>query len=259
MVDRPNVTSPTESAAPARAGTRRWAAVLAVLSVVGVVALTWPRPSAPASIGRPPVDVAASAPTFTPEAVAPLPSDEPAPAASPEGTAIAVPVNPAPAAPAVAVAAPPRSTPRPALQVVRVRIPALGVDAPIQQMGFDSAGVMEVPGNATTVAWYGFTAMPGDPGNAVLAGHVTWSGARAVFNQLSALHAGDTVEVRTGDGDLRYVVQRSYLVKPEEADLRAIIGPRDGPQTLTIITCGGSFDPTVREYDHRVIVFATRA
>ena len=124
---------------------------------------------------------------------------------------------------------------------------------------FDAAGVMEVPTNAATVAWYGFTAMPGDPGNAVLAGHVTWGGARAVFNQLSALHTGDTVEVRTGDGDLRYVVQRSYLVKPEEADIRAIIGPRDGPQTLTLITCGGSFDPSVREYDHRVIVFATRA
>jgi LPXTG-site transpeptidase (sortase) family protein len=143
-------------------------------------------------------------------------------------------------------------------QVVRVRIPALAVDAPVLQMGIDAAGAMEVPQSPTTVAWYGFAATPGSAGNAVMAAHVTWGGARAVFNQLHALRAGDIIEVRTAAGDLRYAVQRTYLVRPEEADVAAIVGPREGPQTLTLITCGGSFDSSIREYDHRVIVFATR-
>lgn len=258
MVEQADATGPTDGASGSRTGGRGWVAVLVALTVVGLVALAWPRASRPAPLATAPIEVSNSAPAPTPaEAVASLPSDDPEPTAAPPETTAAVPTNPSAAATAVAVA--PRPTPRPAPQVVRVRIPALGVDAPIQQMGFDAAGVMEVPTNAATVAWYGFTAMPGDPGNAVLAGHVTWGGSRAVFNQLSALHAGDSVEVRTGDGDVRYVVQRSFMVKPEDADIRAIIGPRDGPETLTLITCGGSFDPTVREYDHRVIVFATRA
>lgn len=174
------------------------------------------------------------------------PAPTPEPAATSSGGAVA----PRPAAP---------SAPRPpAPTVVRVRIPALAVDAPILQMGVDAAGVMEIPQSPSTVAWYGFTALPGTSGNAVMAGHVTWGGARAVFYQLQNLRPGDSIEVQTGDGGLRYAVQRTYLVRPEEADIANIIGPRDGPQTLTLITCGGTFDSGAREYDHRVIVFATR-
>ncbi|MFN8639468.1 MAG: sortase [Dehalococcoidia bacterium] len=226
------------------------------LTVVGLVALAWPRASS-APLATAPIEVSNSAPAPTPaEAVASLPEDTEPTAALPETTA-AVPTSPSAAATAVAAA--PRPTPRPAPQVVRVRIPALGVDAPIQQMGFDAACRDGGATNAATVAWYGFTAMPGDLGNAVLAGHVTWGGSRAVFNQLSALHAGDSVEVRTGDGDVRYVVQRLLLLQPEDrrhpGDHRTARWPRD----VDAHHLRGSFDPTVREYDHRVIVFATRA
>ncbi len=179
----------------------------------------------------------------------PPPAEEPvvAPTSEAAPTAISVPVAPKPAAPRVA-----------APTVTRVRIPALGVDAPILQMGVDAAGIMEIPQSPSTVAWYGFTAIPGTSGNAVMAGHVTWGGARAVFYQLQNLRPGDSIEVQTGNEGLRYSVQRTYLVRPDEADIANIIGPRDGPQTLTLITCGGTFDSSAREYDHRVIVFATR-
>lgn len=180
-----------------------------------------------------PVEEPAGAPTTT--------------AATPSASIGAAPGAPRPPAP---------RAPSPA--VVRVRIPTLGVDAPILQMGVDAAGVMEIPQSSSTVAWYGFTALPGSAGNAVMAGHVTWGGSRAVFYQLQNLRPGDAVEVQTSDGGVRYAVQRTYLVKPDEADIANIIGPRDGPQTLTLITCGGTFDANAREYDHRVIVFATR-
>ncbi|MCC6237854.1 MAG: class F sortase [Dehalococcoidia bacterium] len=199
-----------------------------------------------------PTSAAAVEAPATPDAT-PAATEEPTPAAT---TAPAT----TPVAPSAGSAATPRpATPRAAAPaVVRVRIPALGVDAPILQMGVDAAGVMEIPQSSSTVAWYGFTALPGSSGNAVMAGHVTWGGARAVFYQLQNLRPGDAIEVQTGDGGIRYAVQRTYLVRPEEADIAHIIGPRDGPQTLTLITCGGTFDSSAREYDHRVIVFATR-
>ncbi len=208
------------------------------------------RPSAPAE---------ASATAFTPALEAPLGASEPAPAPASEAPTAAAAAAAAPIAGPVTGAPTPRVAARPpAPPVVRVRIPSLGVDAPILQMGVDAAGAMEIPQSSSTVAWYGFTALPGTAGNAVMAGHVTWGGARAVFNQLQALRPGDAIEVQTGEGGVRYAVQRTYLVRPEEADIAHIIGPREGPQTLTLITCGGEFDSSAREYDHRVIVFATR-
>ncbi len=228
---------------------RRFASLALVLAITLVACATPIRPAVQGGVA-PEAPTADS--TMSPVLVAATP--EQAPSAAPTEAPGAVVSAPAP------VVVSPRPAVRPpSPQSVRVRIPALSVDAPVLQMGMDAAGAMEVPQNSNTVAWYGFTAVPGSAGNAVMAAHVTWGGARAVFNQLSALRPGDVIEVRTGDGDLRYVVQRSYLVRPEEANIAAIVGPREGPQTLTLITCGGSFDSAVREYDHRVIVVASRA
>ena len=168
-------------------------------------------------------------------------------------------------APATAMTSAPSSGSQPVApvparaQVVRVRIPALSVDAPVQAMGLDASGGMEVPYGPATVAWYGFTAVPGSAGNAVMSGHVDWLGARAVFYGIRTLKAGDLIEVTTSEGSLRYAVERTYLVRPEEADIGEIVGQRRGPETLTLITCGGTFDRSSRDYDHRVIVRATRA
>lgn len=231
--------------------TRRGLVGLAVVGALAALACSSERPPAGRSdsatveattpaLVQSPVDAPASTPAAPEEPTA-------APTTGPIAPAVGAPPTPRPATPRAAAPA-----------VVRVRIPALGVDAPILQMGVDAAGVMEIPQSASTVAWYGFTALPGSSGNAVMAGHVTWGGARAVFYQLQNLRPGDAIDVQTGDGGIRYAVQRTYLVRPEEADIANIIGPRDGPQTLTLITCGGTFDSSAREYDHRVIVFATR-
>ena len=229
------------------ASTPRWVTGLAVLCAVAALSCGSARPSSPSS------SVAAV------EATASSAAQPAAGPVSPSGAADSVAAAGTAAESAATLSVGASAAPRaPASAAVRVRIPALGVDAPILQMGVDRDGVMEIPQSSSTVAWYGFTAQPGSSGNAVMAGHVTWGGSKAVFYQLQSLRPGDAIEVQTGDGGVRYAVQHTYLVRPEEADIARIIGPRDGPQTLTLITCGGTFDASAREYDHRVIVFATR-
>ena len=76
----------------------------------------------------------------------------------------------------------------------------------------------------------------------------------SVFAGLAALRPGDHVIVRDGGREFVYAVQQTYAVRPEEADVESIIGPRSEAATLTLITCGGTFDPSARQYDHRVIV-----
>ena len=143
-------------------------------------------------------------------------------------------------------------------ETTRLLISAIGVDAAVATMGVDGAGVLEVPGDADTVAWYDFSAGPGQSGNVVMSGHLDYGGEQGVFYRLRDLSPGHEIVVRSGDSELRYVVEQSYPVRPQEADLSEILGARSGAETITLITCGGQFDLTSRQYEQRTIVRARR-
>lgn len=79
----------------------------------------------------------------------------------------------------------------------------------------------------------------------------------AVFFDLGALQAGDTVTVKRDDG--RSVTFRIDSVEsyPKDAfPTERVYGPNDRPG-LRVVTCGGQFDETARSYLNNVIVFAS--
>jgi len=141
----------------------------------------------------------------------------------------------------------------------RLRVAALGVDAPVQAVGVGPDGELAVPSSAGSLAWWRDGAGPGDPGSAVLAGHVDYRGKQGVFFSLRSLAVGSSVEVTYADGGKRpfTVVARRQVAKsalPTE-DLFAASGkPR-----LVLITCGGEFDDTRRSYRDNVVVYAVPA
>lgn len=138
-----------------------------------------------------------------------------------------------------------------------VHVPSIGIDAVVATFGVSPAGVMEVPADASTVAWYDFTSLPGAPGNAVLAAHVDWAGKLGVFNRIDELKPGARITLVPPDGTpVSYEVRTVELVDPATADVAALIGTRSGDPTLTMITCGGEFNQTTRDYERRVIVRA---
>src|SRR5581483_6884748 len=66
-----------------------------------------------------------------------------------------------------------------------IAIPAIGVVAPVIELGGQRSGRITVPGFAQVwdVGWYRYGAVPGSPGNAVLLGHVdTYSGPAIFYN-----------------------------------------------------------------------------
>jgi Sortase domain len=178
-----------------------------------------------------------------------------------------------PSAPSVAAAAPTASSTtvapvatRPATldalaaedspEPVSVRLPAIGVDAEVRAVGVEADGEMEVP-SASDVGWYRFGPSPGDDGSAVLAGHVDYNGQRGVFFELRNLSEGDQIEILLADGSLQAyeVVQVAQVPK---GDLSASgVFDRGGPPRLALITCGGSFDTSVRSYRDNVVAYAT--
>ena len=118
-----------------------------------------------------------------------------------------------------------------------------GISGPVVPAGIDATtGELALPAEAKVVAWYQYGPAPGANGSAVLAGHVDWHGVPGIFFELRDLKAGDTVAVTMSDGSTQSwtVVDVHLVAKPElpVADVFA----RTGPPTLTLITCGGSFD-----------------
>jgi LPXTG-site transpeptidase (sortase) family protein len=153
----------------------------------------------------------------------------------------------------------PQVTPVSNAPLTRLVIPKIGVDAPVVTLGVDGQGVMQSPKSAFEVGWYDFTAQPGTGGNAVFSGHVDFASVgTAVFWDLRKLGPGDLVEVRLADGtDYQYVVVSSTAYAGDDAPIADIVGPT-GKDTVTIITCTGTFNREVRQYSHRLVVRAER-
>lgn len=141
----------------------------------------------------------------------------------------------------------------------RLVIPKIQVEAPVVTVGVDGNGVMESPKGPFEVGWYSFTAAPGSGGNAVFSGHVDYVNVgAAVFWGLRNLGAGDLVEVRLADGTAyTYVVVSSMSYDANDVPITEIVGPT-ARDTVTLITCTGTFNRDVRQYSHRLVVRAER-
>ena len=144
---------------------------------------------------------------------------------------------------------------------LRMTIDAIDVNGPVLTMGLEEGGIPEVPLNGQDIAWYDFSSMPGDGSNAVFAAHINWGGAPGVFADLSDLKPGDTVSLISQDGrDYTYEVFRNFAVDPFDPESLKVMSPTD-TDTITLITCGGSWLPDASErfggnYSDRTIVQA---
>jgi LPXTG-site transpeptidase (sortase) family protein len=144
-------------------------------------------------------------------------------------------------------------------KIERLVIVDAKIDAPVVTKGVDEAGVMQAPDNATDTAWYDFSARPGFGGNAVFSGHVDYTKVGpAVFWNLKDLQEGDRIEVRLVDGTTyEYAVNFVRQYEAETAPVDEIVGPTPD-ETVTLITCSGTFNSASHQYDKRLVVRATR-
>jgi sortase (surface protein transpeptidase) len=143
---------------------------------------------------------------------------------------------------------------------VTVQISAIGLQAPVVPVGV-AVGTrqMEVPQDVRTVGWYRFGPAPGQPGSAVLIGHVdSRSQGLGAFFGLRGLREGMTIRVGLTDGTalrFRVVARRHY----GKADLPGALFARAGNPMLALITCGGTFNTSTRTYSDNVVVYALPA
>ncbi|TDC78683.1 class F sortase [Micromonospora sp. KC606] len=162
--------------------------------------------------------------------------------------------------PAVGSPAPsPKAAGMPRSQPTRVRIPKIGVDATTNPLGLDKNQQIAVP-PAKLAGWYKLGPSPGEPGTAVLVGHLdSRSTGPAVFFRLGALKPGDTIEVLRKDGTTARFIVDGVVRYPKKNIPANLVYSHNGTPQLRLITCGGDYDKKAKSYKDNTVVFATLA
>jgi LPXTG-site transpeptidase (sortase) family protein len=137
-----------------------------------------------------------------------------------------------------------------------LEIPTAHISAPLVELGVDAQGAMEAPPTPDVVGWYRMSARAGQPGNAVLSGHVDWGQNTAVFWGLRDLQPADVILLRGADGvEHTYKVAWNRVFSRTDASATELVHGSNGA-VLTLITCDGVYDRSIREYSDRRIVRA---
>jgi sortase (surface protein transpeptidase) len=140
---------------------------------------------------------------------------------------------------------------------VRIDIPRIGVTSSLDRLGRARDKTVEVPTRWEVAGWYAAGTRPGDPGSAVILGHVDSKRGPAVFFRLRELRKGDEIEVGRADGStIRFTVERVAQYDKRRFPTDEVYYPTLTP-ALRLVTCGGEFDATAGHYRSNVIVFAT--
>jgi sortase (surface protein transpeptidase) len=140
---------------------------------------------------------------------------------------------------------------------VRIEIPSIGVASTLERLGRAPDRTVQVPSRWEVAGWYAGGTRPGDPGSAVILGHVDSKSGPAVFYRLSELRRGDGITIRRADGSsVRFVVQRIQQYDKRRFPTDDVYYPTLTP-ALRLVTCGGQFDYATGHYRSNVIVFAT--
>ena len=139
---------------------------------------------------------------------------------------------------------------------VRILIPAIGISAPIIPVGLNPDRTLQVPVSFSEAGWFTRGPEPGEPGPAVIVGHVDSVDGPGVFYHLRALRNGDLIKVVLENGwTVRYLVS-SHLAAPKNDFPTKVVYRHTEKPTLRLITCDGPFDTATGHYVDNYIVFA---
>lgn len=138
----------------------------------------------------------------------------------------------------------------------RLIIPSLEIDAQIKDVGITKKGNIAAPKSFTDVGWYKYGPLPGEPGTAVIDGHVNNGlGSPAVFSNLKNIKLGDTVYVQTkSDKLLSFTISKIDVYDYNASTENMFIESDDS--RLLLITCTGNWIPRIKTHDKRLVVTA---
>jgi len=143
----------------------------------------------------------------------------------------------------------------PTARPIEILIPALDVHRPVEKVGINQVGVLDLPVNYWNAGWFEYGPVPGAPGDAVIEGHSGYPGKPLVFGTLFKLRPGAQIIVVLADRSRRLFIVVSKSTVPQ-GSAPAGLGDPYGPPRLTLITCTGYFDKNAYSYTSRLVLDA---
>lgn len=132
-------------------------------------------------------------------------------------------------------------------------IPSIGLVVPIIEVGTTAENAIDVPANSAAGHWIG-SANPGNPGTVFIDGHVD-----GVFAKLGAVAIGQTIGIHQNETTYHYRIVSKEVTPLATTDMRQVLGgARSTSESLSIMTCAGTYVPSQGTYDHRLTVYAVR-
>lgn len=144
----------------------------------------------------------------------------------------------------------------PASVPVRVEIPSVGISAPIDPLGLNADGSLEVPSDFGRAGYYTGRPTPGEVGPAVVVAHRGGFDGPGAFWRVPSLEPGHLVKVIRADGEeVTFMVERVAQHEKDRFPTEEVYG-HEPFAALRLVTCGGPFDNRADHYRDNVIVFA---
>ena len=139
-----------------------------------------------------------------------------------------------------------------------VSVPAINIHAKLQPLHLDTQGRLVAP-EYGIAGWYAAGPEPGEPGAAVIAGHVDSKVGPDTFYNLGQVELGERILVELTDGSklvFRVVDIKQFPV--ENFPATTVYGDTRRPE-LRLITCAGDYDYSAGHYLDNLVVFADLA
>ncbi|MER5322780.1 class F sortase [Streptosporangium roseum] len=144
---------------------------------------------------------------------------------------------------------------------VALVVPRAEVNAPVTPIESGVDGALEPPSldQADLAGWDRLGPAPGEPGSAVVVGHLDTRTGPAVFAGLSRVRKGDAVVVTREDGTAAvFRVSAIERVRKSAFPVKKVYGSLPHP-TIRLVTCGGAYDVERHSYDDNLIVYGDLA
>ncbi len=142
---------------------------------------------------------------------------------------------------------------------IHLSVPAIGVQSDLRQIGLDASGAIQTPPlvRDSHAYWLTVSPTPGQLGPATIIGHVDSAAyGPGVFFKLGALRQRDIISITRADGTVAvFEVERVVAYLKNQFPTQAVYGNTDDA-ALRLITCGGTFDPSIRSYESNIVVYA---
>jgi len=140
---------------------------------------------------------------------------------------------------------------------VRLKIPKIHLDAPFSApLGLDANKQVEVPTDYVSVGYYKFGPTPGEPGPAVILGHVDSYKGPAVLFSLGQIKEGDEIQIERADGSVAHFAVTEMTRQPQDEFPTKKVYSDINFAGLRVITCTGVYDHGSLRYSHNLVVYA---